>query len=168
MAPLPVADPNLNVVINPSSTYSCLAFYPHLNPPPTTDPVEVSKQWTGKPSIPPATLMPPQLPLSNGLKLKSPVPETETSLEISDPEATDEFVKFVPHRWDNNQKRPGIILLRSPSVAAIPTLLTYKFIQSKIRNVPQQRWIGRRWANTVFRTSRSFRWSFSSSWSLCL
>ncbi|PUU81848.1 hypothetical protein B9Z19DRAFT_1062336 [Tuber borchii] len=136
MPPLPAADPNFNAVINsqPSSTYSCSVFYSGLNPPSTTDPVEASTvqttDWEAL-SIPPATLRQSQLPLSTELEWKPLVPETETLLEISDREATDEFVEFVSQSqwWDNNRKRSGIINLPllSPPVAPIPTLLTYNF-----------------------------------------
>ncbi|PUU81840.1 hypothetical protein B9Z19DRAFT_1121607 [Tuber borchii] len=48
-----------------------------------------------------------KLPLSTELEWKPLVPETETLLEISDREATDEFVEFVSKSqwWDNNRKR---------------------------------------------------------------
>ncbi|PUU81854.1 hypothetical protein B9Z19DRAFT_1121624 [Tuber borchii] len=113
MAPVPAASSNFNVVISsqPSSTYSCSVFYSNLNPPPTTDPVEAATVQTADweaPSIAPAPLTPSQLPLSTELEQKPLVPETETLLEISDPEATDEFVEFVSQsqRWDNHRKRP--------------------------------------------------------------
>ncbi|PUU81842.1 hypothetical protein B9Z19DRAFT_1062332 [Tuber borchii] len=134
MAPVPAANSNFNVFISnqPSSTYSCSVFYSNLNSPPTTDPVEAATVQTPDweaPSIAPAKLTQSQLPLSTELERKPLVPETETLLEISDPEATDEFVEFVSQSqwWDNNRKRPGIIPLLSPPVAAIPTLLTYNF-----------------------------------------
>lgn len=120
MAPLPVGGPNVKVVVNSHPyPYTCLPVDPDQNIPQTTDPVEAATVQTTDseaPSIPPATLTPSQLPLSTEFEWEPPVSKTETLLEISDLEATDNYPKLL-----------GIILLPSPPVAAIPTLLTNNF-----------------------------------------
>ena len=117
MAPLPVPDPSLQYTIYSiiSKISSFFKSNPDLNPLSITHPVEVATvqimDW-GAPSMSPTTttLTPSELPVPAGLEFKPSVPETETWLEISDPETTDGLVEFVSDQWNNNGKRSSIML----------------------------------------------------------